>query len=602
VRPIAIAAGGTGGHLFPAEALAAELAARGERIVLFTDARSAAYDSPAFSNAERFVLQGAGMAGRSLGAALKGAGLLARGTLAARGHLRRLDAAAVVGFGGYPSIPPSLAALTLGAQGRAGRPVLVLHEQNAVLGRANRLLATRADALALTYAETGKVPGSAKPHVVGNPVRPALAALAGQPYAGAGAGGIRLLVTGGSLGARVFADVVPAAVAALPDALRARLIVTQQCRAEDLERVRAAYAGTGIPVELSPFFSDMPRRLATAHLVVARAGASTLAELACAGRPALLVPLPSAIDDHQAANARALAAAGAALVLPQAEMTVARLTGALADWLLAPERLAGAAHAAASLARPQAARDLADLVLALAHRPSRTPADMRALPLSIGTIHFVGIGGIGMSGIAEVLHNLGYAVQGSDIAEGANVQRLRAAGIPVTVGHAAEKSGPGAGRRHLDGRAEGQSRGPGRARAPPAGRAPGGDAGELMRLKWGIAVGGTHGKTTTTSLIAAVLEQARLDPTVINGGIINAYGTNTRMGAGTGCGWRRMRATAPSSSCRPSSPSSPTWTRAPDHWGTGGDAMKEGYAQFVRQHPLLRLRRCSAQTTRRCRR
>jgi UDP-N-acetylglucosamine--N-acetylmuramyl-(pentapeptide) pyrophosphoryl-undecaprenol N-acetylglucosamine transferase len=144
--------------------------------------------------------------------------------------------------------------------------------------------------------------------------------------------------------------------------------VTQQCRAEDLERVRAAYAGTGIPVELSPFFSDMPRRLATAHLVVARAGASTLAELACAGRPALLVPLPSAIDDHQAANARALAAAGAALVLPQAEMTVARLTGALADWLLAPERLAGAAHAAASLARPQAARDLADLVLALAHR------------------------------------------------------------------------------------------------------------------------------------------------------------------------------------------------------------------------------------------
>lgn len=363
VRPIAIAAGGTGGHLFPAEALAAELSARGERIVLFTDARSAAFDSPAFSNAERFVLQGAGMAGRSAVAALRGAALMARGTVAARRHLRRLDAAAVVGFGGYPAIPPALAALSLGA----GRPVLVLHEQNAVLGRANRFLAPRADALALTYAETGKVPGGAKPQVVGNPVRPALAALSGQPYEAPGAGALRLLVTGGSLGARVFADVVPAAVAALPDALRARLIVTQQCRAEDLQRVRAAYAGTGIPVELSPFFSDMPRRLATAHLVVARAGASTLAELACAGRPSLLVPLPSAIDDHQAANARALAASGAALVLPQAEMTAAQLTGALAEWLSAPERLARAARAAASLARPQAARDLADLVLALAH-------------------------------------------------------------------------------------------------------------------------------------------------------------------------------------------------------------------------------------------
>jgi UDP-N-acetylglucosamine--N-acetylmuramyl-(pentapeptide) pyrophosphoryl-undecaprenol N-acetylglucosamine transferase len=364
VRPIAIAAGGTGGHLFPAEALAAELSARGERIVLFTDARSAAFDSPAFSNAERFVLQGAGMAGRNAVAALRGAALMARGTWAARRHLRRLDAAAVVGFGGYPAIPPALAALSLGAS----RPVLVLHEQNAVLGRANRLLAPRADALALTYAETRKVPAGAKPQVVGNPVRPALAALSGQPYEAPGTGAVRLLVTGGSLGARVFADVVPAAVAALPDSLRARLIVTQQCRAEDLERVRAAYAGTGIPVELSPFFSDMPRRLATAHLVVARAGASTLAELACAGRPSLLVPLPSAIDDHQAANARALAAAGAALVLPQAEMTAPRLTEALAEWLSAPERLAQAAQAAASLARPQAARDLADLVLALAHQ------------------------------------------------------------------------------------------------------------------------------------------------------------------------------------------------------------------------------------------
>ncbi len=361
---IAIAAGGTGGHLFPAEALAAELLARGERIALFTDARSAAFDSPAFTQAERFVLEGGGIAGRSAVRAAQGALALGRGTLRARGLLRRIGARAVVGFGGYPAIPPALAALTL----RRDRPVLVLHEQNAVLGRANRLLAPRADALALTYAETGKVPEGAQPCVVGNPVRPALAALAGSAYEAPHEGAIRLLVIGGSLGARVFGDAVPAAVTALPAALRQRLIVTQQCRAEDLERVRAAYAGTGIPVELSPFFTDIPRRLATAHLVVARAGASTLAELACAGRPSVLVPLPSAIDDHQAANARALAAAGAARVLPQAEMTGETLSSVLATWLLAPERLAEAARAAASLARPQAARDLADLVLTLLRR------------------------------------------------------------------------------------------------------------------------------------------------------------------------------------------------------------------------------------------
>ncbi len=361
---IAIAAGGTGGHLFPAEALAAELLARGERIALFTDARSAAFASPAFTAAERFVLEGSGIAGRSALKAAKGALALGRGTLRARGLLRRIGARAVVGFGGYPAIPPALAALMLGRD----RPVLVLHEQNAVLGRANRLLAPRADALALTYAETGKVPEGAKPCVVGNPVRPALAALAGSAYEPPQEGAIRLLVIGGSLGARVFGDAVPAAIAALPAALRQRLIVTQQCRAEDLERVRAAYAGTGIPVELSPFFTDIPRRLATAHLVVARAGASTLAELACAGRPSVLVPLPSAIDDHQAANARALAAAGAARVLPQAEMTGETLSSILATWLLAPERLAEAARAAASLARPQAARDLADLVLTLLRR------------------------------------------------------------------------------------------------------------------------------------------------------------------------------------------------------------------------------------------
>ncbi|WP_431268335.1 undecaprenyldiphospho-muramoylpentapeptide beta-N-acetylglucosaminyltransferase [Dankookia sp. P2] len=360
VHPIVIAAGGTGGHLFPAEALAAELLARGERVALMTDARSTAFDSPAFANAERFVLRGSGLSGRGVLRAAKGAAALAAGTLQARGLLRDLQAAAVVGFGGYPSVPPLLAALTMLGQ----RPVTVLHEQNAVLGRANRLLAPRADLLALSHAATAQVPARARSELVGNPVRPALAALAGTDYPGTEAA-LRLLVLGGSLGARVFADIVPAAVAALPEPLRKRLVVAQQCRPEDLARVRAAYDAAGVPAELSAFFPDVAGRLATAHLVVARAGAGTIAELACAGRPAILVPLPHAIDDHQQANARALAEAGAAIVMPQATLTPAALAGQLAALLSDPRGLARAAASAAKLARPEAARRLADLVLSL---------------------------------------------------------------------------------------------------------------------------------------------------------------------------------------------------------------------------------------------
>jgi UDP-N-acetylglucosamine--N-acetylmuramyl-(pentapeptide) pyrophosphoryl-undecaprenol N-acetylglucosamine transferase len=360
VNPIIIAAGGTGGHLFPAEALAAELLARGERIALMTDQRSTAFDSPAFANAERFVLKGSGLSGRGVVAAARGAVALAAGTLQARGLLQRLHAAAVVGFGGYPSVPPLIAALTMFGT----RPVTVLHEQNSVLGRANRLLAPRADALAVSYAVTAHIPAGARVEVLGNPVRPALAALAGGEYPGTD-GALRLLVLGGSLGARVFADVVPAAVAALPDDLRKRLVVTQQCRAEDLTRVREAYDAAGVPAELSPFFGDVAGRLATAHLVVARAGAGTVAELACAGRPSILVPLPHAIDDHQTANAKALAEAGAATVVPQAAFTSEALTKQLAAMLGDPRALARAAASAARLAQPDAAKRLADLVLSL---------------------------------------------------------------------------------------------------------------------------------------------------------------------------------------------------------------------------------------------
>jgi UDP-N-acetylglucosamine--N-acetylmuramyl-(pentapeptide) pyrophosphoryl-undecaprenol N-acetylglucosamine transferase len=369
-RPVVIAAGGTGGHLFPAEALAAELVARGERIALMTDARSSAFESPAFGGAERFVLKGSGLAGRGAKAAAKGALALAAGTLEARAILKRLDAAAVVGFGGYPSVPPLLAARMLGGR----RPVTALHEQNAVLGRANRLLSKGADLLALSVPDTTKVPASAKAEVVGNPVRPALAALAGQAYAApADDGVIRVLVLGGSLGARVFSDVVPGAVAALPEALRSRLVVTQQTRAEDLPRVETAYREAGVPADLSPFFGDIAVRLSMAHLVIARAGASTVAELACAGRPSILVPLPHAIDDHQTANGRSLASVGAAWLMPQPGFTPDALAKHLTAMFATPAVLARAAAAAQGLARPDAARRLADLVLSLIARAQALP-------------------------------------------------------------------------------------------------------------------------------------------------------------------------------------------------------------------------------------
>jgi len=359
--PIVVAAGGTGGHFFPAEALAAALMARGRRVVLMTDARSTSLNSPVFAAAERHVLKGSGLAGHGILGAARGALALARGALEARRLLGALRPAAVVGFGGYPSVPPLVAARLMPA---SRRPVVVLHEQNAVLGRANRALARGADLVALGFEGTRRVPAGVRAEVVGNPVRPAIAALSGRGYA-APSGPMRLLVLGGSLGARIFSDVVPAAIASLPPALRARLTVVQQCRAEDLDRTRTAYSVAGVKAELAAFFGDVDARLAAAHLVIARAGASTVAEIACAGRPSLLVPLPHAIDDHQSENARSLRASGAAEVMPQEGFTPENLAAALENRLLAPETLDEAARAAALLGRPDAADGLADRVLSL---------------------------------------------------------------------------------------------------------------------------------------------------------------------------------------------------------------------------------------------
>jgi UDP-N-acetylglucosamine--N-acetylmuramyl-(pentapeptide) pyrophosphoryl-undecaprenol N-acetylglucosamine transferase len=233
---------------------------------------------------------------------------------------------------------------------------VVLHEQNAVLGRANRAMAKRARVLALSFADTAKVPAGVTTVLTGNPVRPGF-----SPVPKAAHDSINLLVLGGSLGARVFSDTVPAALAGLPDAIRTRLSVVQQCRTEDLERVTAAYAASGITAELAVFFPDVAARLAAADLVIARAGASTMAELAASGRPAILVPLPGAIDDHQTANARALCDAGGAWLIPQRD--IASLGERLAALLADPAALTQAGSAAASIACPDAAARLADLVL-----------------------------------------------------------------------------------------------------------------------------------------------------------------------------------------------------------------------------------------------
>ena len=355
VKPIVIAAGGTGGHFFPAEALASRLLSRGHRIVLMTDKRSGAAKSPVFAGGEIHVLPGAGVAGRGIRRGAAAIASLTRGTLQARGILTSLGAGAIVGFGGYPCVPPILAARTF-----RKHPAIILQEQNAVLGRANRMLSRAADILALGFEGTTRIPANVQAVVTGNPVRDAIARAAGQGYTPP-SGAIELLVLGGSLGARVFSDIVPSAIASLPAEWHSRLRIAQQCRQEDFSRVRSAYAEQGIEAELATFFPDVAGKLLRAHLVIARSGASTCAELAAIGRPSVLVPLPGAIDDHQAANAASLSVAGAAQVIAQADFTSELLCQILQTHLQSAW-LSGAAAAAARCARTHAADDLADLV------------------------------------------------------------------------------------------------------------------------------------------------------------------------------------------------------------------------------------------------
>jgi len=365
-----LAAGGTGGHLFPAEALARLLVADGASVHLLTDRRADAF-AASVPGVTIDLIRAGQLGGGPLHAAY-GLAELALGMMQARRLLRRLAPASVVGFGGYPSVPTMLAAAQLGL------PTLI-HEQNAVFGRANRLLAPRARSIATGFAAVHGLRPADRARAIhtGNPVRPAIQTVGAQPYAPP-AETIELLVTGGSQGARVFSEVVPAAVVLLPAVLRARLRISQQARPEDRDTVAAQYQALGVAADTESFFTDMPTRLARAHLVVCRAGASTIAELAAAGRPAILVPYPYAMDDHQTVNAGALAGAGGAWVMPQPEFTAPALADRLAGLFADSAALASAAAAARAFARDDAAERLAGLAHDLAGGRENCPMECAA--------------------------------------------------------------------------------------------------------------------------------------------------------------------------------------------------------------------------------
>ena len=354
-----VAAGGTGGHLFPAQALAKALGARGWRVVLATDARGAQYAQD-FPADERLALEAATFRPGDLVGMARGGFSIAAGTTRAHAAYRRLKPAVVIGFGGYPSLPALLAA-------KARRIPTVIHEQNSVLGRVNRFLAPRVDAVACAFPILGKATPAiaSRARVVGNPVRPEIRALYDRPYAEPNPS-VRLLVTGGSQGARMLSELVPDAVTLLPEDLRVRLRVEQQTRMEAIEFARRAYAEAGVEAEIAPFFRNMAGRLEKAHLVIGRAGASTICELAVAGLPSILAPLPSSADNHQWFNAKVLADAGAAVVLEERGLTAEALADTLKSLIGDPGELARRSAAARSVARPDAAEALAELVAVVA--------------------------------------------------------------------------------------------------------------------------------------------------------------------------------------------------------------------------------------------
>jgi len=373
-RHFVLAAGGTGGHMVPAAALATELTRRGHRVALVSDARGVRFPG-LFDDIQTHVLPAGRLTGGPLGWGKAGLEMW-RGRAMARQLYATFKPSAVIGFGGYPALPALLAAF-------ADKIPTAVHEQNAVLGRVNRLVAGRVDAIATSYQHTERLAAkhTGKTRLVGNPVRDAVLALRDRPYPLLEEDGIfRVLVTGGSQGASVLSQVVPDGLAMLPVTFRRRLQVTHQARIEDIDAARAKYAEHQIAAELATYLPDMPEQLAWAHLVIARAGASTIAELTAAGRPAILVPLPGATDDHQTANAREMTAAGGARTIPQTTFTPVELAKQMQRLGLDPAALENAASRAKSVGRAGAVSDLADLVESLGAPRSALPVSVAAKP------------------------------------------------------------------------------------------------------------------------------------------------------------------------------------------------------------------------------
>ena len=362
-RHYVLAAGGTGGHLIPAFALGQELLNRGHHVALITDARGAKI--PGCPEKMATHILPAGRITKSPRSWLPGIRAIAEGRMMARRLYASFEPTAVVGFGGYAAFPALLGAF-------AEKIPAIIHEQNAVLGRVNRFTARQVNAIATAYSDVLRLSPryASKVHLVGNPVREDVLALRDAPYPPLLADGIfRVLVTGGSQGATILSDIVPDGLARLPMNLRRRLQVTQQCREEDIETVRQAYAAHDIPAELATYLPDLPERLGWAHMVIGRAGASTVAELTCAGRPAILVPLPSATDDHQSYNVKEMVAAGGARAIAQPAFTAVELAKQIEKIALEPGALENAAQAAKSCGRPNAVSDLADLVESFGRAP-----------------------------------------------------------------------------------------------------------------------------------------------------------------------------------------------------------------------------------------
>jgi UDP-N-acetylglucosamine--N-acetylmuramyl-(pentapeptide) pyrophosphoryl-undecaprenol N-acetylglucosamine transferase len=379
---IVLAAGGTGGHVFPAEALAQELLAQGHRLVLITDRRGAAYGGT-LGLIETLHINAGPLTGGSLLRRVRAVAQLTLGFFAARRILRDLKPSAVVGFGGYAAAPTMLAAINL-------KLPTIVHEQNAILGRVNKLVAGRVNRICISLDLAKPLTGAAVVRT-GMPVRPAIAAARAMPYLPPAKNGpFRIVVLGGSQGAHVFSEVVPAAVALLPAELRARLTIAQQCRREDIDRTMAAYANLGVHVQLRHFFDNVPELLGAAHLIITRSGASTVAEAAVAGRPAIFVPYPHAADDHQTANALTAATNGAGWTMAQPDFTPAALAARLAQFAETPELLRDAAAAAAAFSIPDAAARLASVVAALIRDTKGArgldPSAMQSTPTNPGAV------------------------------------------------------------------------------------------------------------------------------------------------------------------------------------------------------------------------